>query len=279
MCRGNRTYIDYWGDVKIVATTPEAGARMRESGAIEKTERQIAAGKLISTLSGFHKKVDMEKIFYQQTEDHVSFYAPYGDRECVCATDWCKKHCYLKLKPFEKGVKEKIQSTNIKQFDIDYFPSIVKQFDAKYFTLFSSGSVEDLGKDVSDSWGRYLLKIVTENINKKFRFLIKDVYEGTFLKDHKYYIPSLPDNGVIVLSLDASSPEGVLIEALKNKNIKGISIVNHEDNKELIDLVKNKYFLPTYKIKKVINCESCKDKMLCFNQKGRFVLIHKYKKS
>ena len=293
MCRGNRIWIDHWGRTRYKGTPDEQ--REFEEGKIpgkKQFEDQISAGKLISNLKEFDdiKKKEKEKasradknlVFHQQTDDHVSFYTPFSDKECVCATKWCKEYCYLKLKPFKEAENKIIQSTDIKNFDINVMPSIIGQFDAKYFTVFSSGSVENLGKDVSNryvgnSWGKYLKKIVNKNKNKKIRFFIKDVYSGTFLNTNfKYDIPELAENGIIILSLDATSPEGVLAEALKNKNIRGISVVKHKDNEELINLLKNKTFLALHNLK-VIDCKDCGDKMLCFNQTDRFILIQDFR--
>ncbi len=77
--------------------------------------------------------------------------------------------------------------------------------------------------------------------------------------------------------MEFTSPEGVLDEAIKNKNIRGISVINHEDNEELINLLKNRLFLALHKIEIIIDCEDCKGKMLCFNQDKRFILIHEFK--
>jgi len=167
-------------------------------------------------------------------------------------------------------------------------PTIISKLDAEYFTVFSSGCIENLGKDIDDknvfeSWGDYLVEIVKRNKKKKIRFLIRNAIEGTFISQNfKYTLPSLPRNGVIILAIDTTSPKRALTEALKNNNINGISVVNHKDNKELINLLKNKAFLAMHNIKNVINCKDCIvddncDKMLCFNQKERFILIQKFK--
>ncbi len=237
-----------------------------------------------SELEKKEKGEELKKlIFYQQTKDHVSFYSPFGDKECTYASDWCKKYCYLKSKPFDKKVNKKIQSTNIRSFGINVLPSIIEQLDATYFTVFSSGCIENLGRNVTkpfyEGMGVYIKKIVRELEKRNDRELTSKRVRFFIRGAAHHRIPNLQysNTGVIILSIDNSSPKDVLFEAFENEDIQGIAIINHKDNEELISLVKNKIFLHLQGIEKVIDCKDCDDKMLCFNQKKRFILIQNYK--
>ncbi len=209
-------------------------------------------------------------IYHRQIDNHVSFYAPYGDDKCTHGTKWCKKHCYLKSVPFTKDEEKKIQSAKIEDIGLEIYKVYKELKKIKYFTFFASGCIENLGKNKNYTPAKYMDRMIEQSDeDQKFRFFIRSI-EGMIVDSHK--------KAVTILAIDVSSPKNMLTDAIQRKVINAISIVNHKDNLKLINLLKgNELLLRIYGITKIIDCEDCKDDMLCFKQNERFILIQKYK--
>ena len=186
---------------------------------------------------------------------HMVFYADTS--ECSGATTWCKKHCYIKLKPANA-------LNNIEPFyKIKYFLKPLKQeiyldFNkAEYITMFGSGTI---GNHFDYDLRNVITRFPKENPKKTFRFFIREKLIGN---------KSIPENVRLVFSIDECTDTDWVQLALVSKHISSLAIVDHKDNRFLIEHFKTK--LP------VVTCKDCNDTGYeCFKKQDKNLLILKY---
>ena len=257
----------YLSEAKERGIYPTQDLRERGAKLVKKIDEILE-----NNVSETEQESKEEKFYWQQKGNNsVSFYLPFGKKWCKgIGSKFCIEHCYLKTIPLEKEAKSTIQKTNMEDYDWETLSVLISKMDVEYITLFSSGCLEKL-----NDWKVNIVRIAFDNPNKYFRFFIREWHS---------YIPKLPENATIIFSIDYTSFEDnkILLKAMKSKSIKGIAIINHKINEELINWVIDQSEL--YGIDKIIRCEECisdgddcSDDMMCFEQKEKFVLIQNFK--
>jgi hypothetical protein len=211
------------------------------------------------------------QIYYKSINGAISFYAAYGKEYCGrFSTPWCRNHCYMKTQPFKESVNKKIQKVNLQDYDNDVIDKLVDCIkDEKYVTFFASGCIERI-KNTYEFIQRLTNRLRIKKEELKIRFFIRT----------PYIIENTIPNATIILSVYKGDGDDILNKGIENHSINGIAIINHPNNRKLIDQFETQAFekyMKLHKIDKIIYCSECNGKMLCFNQTKRFVLIQEYK--
>lgn len=187
---------------------------------------------------------------------HITFYAGVG--QCTHGTSWCKAHCHIKKLPANALIDI------FPKYEIEYFLNPLKwemksDFDkADYVTMFGSGNVEN--QFLRGPVERAITEIATEHPAKTFRFFLRRVLT----------CEEIPENVRLVFSMDLTTDIDVAQWALKSKIVSSLAIVNHKDNRFLIDHFKT--LLPA------LNCDGCSDTGYeCFKKRDKNLLILKNK--
>ncbi len=194
---------------------------------------------------------------------HVKFYAHYGS-SCkpafgVGATDWCQDHCYMERlpPPIKWGCDEKRDPS----YELSWFlESPCDDFlQAEFVTFFASGGLHEFYIDEDK-----IVKALTSKYPEKvFRFFTRSENCGS-----RYF----KSNAVVLFSLDIDTPRKRVDYAINSNAIDGLAIVEHPDNKYLIEDMQHR--LP------VIRCIDCQkgkqERYLCFHQKEKFLVLMNY---
>jgi len=225
-------------------------------------------------------KVEKSPI-WRTTKDglHISFYADsYGQSfwgECKGSTPWCRKHCYIRRKPLPK--KFRITDKKIPLYNLDWFlKNPVRDFRAAtYVTMFASGFFRGCFA-AACYWFREKLEqnimtVLAEGFpQKKFRFFFRTSIDGQENEESRLFC-ELPRNAIPIFSFDVDTSRRMLDFAFRAPEFRALAVVEHIDNRPLIDEFSAK--LP------VVTCKDCKDtNYLCFNQPPdqKFLLIMDY---
>lgn len=209
-------------------------------------------------------------------QKHIVF---YGDTsKCEGATSWCRKHCYIITKP-TKALRNIEPEYKLSYFLKPVYKDIRKDFlKAKYVTMFGAGTI---GAQFDVGVRKVIKRISKEHPNKIFRFFVRDGLKGSRsesdldLDIRVIRVTELFDllkgrsNVRLIFSIDCNTSTDLVMSAYESKDISSLAIVNHKDNKFLIDYFKSK--LP------VIDCEKCQDVGYdCFKEQKKNLLLLKY---
>ena len=171
-------------------------------------------GKFNLTRSGNHA--------YLIDEENLTY---YSNLDCSMATIFCKKHCYARKYP--QG--ELDTSYRLSDFHPD---NIEKVFaDASRISFFGRGTLS--GFDVSST--ELITTLGNWYPNKTFKFYVRKLPKNDFYA---------PKNCWVHIALDHSS--NIKIEdILLSKAVRIITVIEHQENEELIsllaDLIKTEY--------------------------------------
>jgi hypothetical protein len=222
------------------------------------------------------------KIYFQSIGKTIRFYASYGKENCgIFADNWCLKHCYMIKQSFKGSINKKIQEVDLRNYTFNTMSELVKCInDEKYITFFASGCIENVGVFTQDFIVKLTQKIISEKKCVKIRYFLRRIYSVPDFKNYLLTETEIKNHIVIIFSLNKTSSQHDFNNAITEMYINGIAIINHPDNKKLINTFETQAFEKTLKehgINKIIYCKNCNGKMLCFEQTGRFILIQDYK--
>lgn len=186
----------------------------------------------------------------------LSFYKSWGKHFCDGCTDWCTSHCYMKIKSF---VPEMRSNLFYRFYCSDFIENEQFQQDiekAQYITFFGSGTISE--PDLLE-----IQAFINMYPNKTYRFFVRELR----------FVDELFKHGLVIFSADRDTDATLLKEALKNRKAS-ISIVEHPDNKDLIDRLQETNIAN-------VNCNDCAtngcSKHLCFLQDdAHFLLLMAY---
>jgi hypothetical protein len=187
---------------------------------------------------GYYRPDKKDKVpVWRVTEDkiHIIF---YGKKDsCSNFTEWCKQHCYMDLKPVSFNMNP--------YYELSFFnPSKKSIFfkdlsGAKYVTILASGEIPN---NFDASTEEVIKSICRWYPNKIIRF---------FIREH-LLLKKSPSNAKICFSVDKDTPADDVDRCLESKNINNIVIVDHPDNRIVIEYVKN-HLLSTTSLR----CSAC----------------------
>lgn len=211
---------------------------------------------------GVSSKIESPIWKVSNDKKHIVFYADASS--CRGSTTWCEKHCHLKTKP--AVALEKIKPVyKLSHFIKPIHKAIKDDFTkARYVTIFGSGTIDSqFDVDIKD----VIFKIPLQHPDKIFRFFIRSKFSRNKVQEMLGLLIT-PKNAKVIFSADHCTDTDLVTWACESVNVSSIAVVNHKDNKFIIEYLKLK--LP------VIDCEECQDvRYQCFESQTKNLLLLK----